>query len=142
MWLEVVKDFNAFMTKYGDAVAPSKIVMELRSYHKSSSVPISSMAFALRRSAIMGVLEAQYDPSLSDTDIRQEVRAITDKARQVMKTKGLYPQGAATFNANIATGEEKIADMFGENLPKLRLLKKKYDPKCVFKKWYPITPEA
>jgi hypothetical protein len=142
MWLTLVDDYGAFMTKYGDAVAPSKLVMEIRSYGKSSSIPVSAMAFALRRTAVMGVVEAQYDVSVSDAVMKEEVKVITDKARDVMRKKGLYPEGTATFNANIGTGLEKSTDMFGENLPKLRELKKKYDPNFVFNKWYPIAPAA
>lgn len=142
MWLTLVDDYTAFMAKYGDAVAPSKIVMEIRSYGKSSSIPVSAMAFALRRTAVMGAIEAQYDVSVSDAVMRDEVKTITDKARDVMRKKGLYPEGTATFNANISTGLEKITDMFGENLPRLRELKKKYDPNFVFNKWYPVAPAA
>ena len=129
------------MTKYGDAVAPSKIVMEIRSYGKSTSISVSAMAFALCRTAAMGAVEAQYDVSVSDAVMREEVKAITDKARDFMRKKGLYPEGTAMFNANISTGLEKITDMFGENLPRLRELKK-YDPNFVFNKWYPVTPAA
>ena len=142
MWLTLVDDYDAFMTKYGNAVAPSKIVMEIRSYTKTSSVPVSAMAYALRRPAILGAIEAQYDISVSDTVMREEVKVISDKAREAIRRKGLYPEGTATFNANISTGTEKITDMFGENLPKLRELKTKYDPKFVFNKWYPIAPAA
>jgi hypothetical protein len=74
--------------------------------------------------------------------MRQDVKTISDKVRDVIRKKGLYPEGTAVFNANISTGSEKITDMFGENLPKLRELKKKYDPKFVFNKWYPIAPAA
>ena len=139
-WLNLVDDFGDFMTKYGDAVGPSKIVMEIRSYAKSSSLPVSAMAFALRRPAAMAALEAQYDSSVDDAVMRQDVITIADKVRDANRKNGLYPDGTAIFNANIATGSEKIADMFGENLPKLRELKKKYDPKFVFNKWYPIAP--
>lgn len=142
MWLNLVDDYDAFMTKYGDAVAPSKIVMEIRSYGKSSSVPVGAMAYALRRPAVMGALEAQYDISVDDSVMRQEVKAISDRVRDVIRKKGQYPEGTATFNANISTGMEKITDMFGENLPKLKELKKKYDPNFVFNKWYPIPPGA
>jgi hypothetical protein len=37
-------------------------------------------------------------------------------------------------------GDEKTALVFGEKLPKLRALKRKYDPELVFKKWFPIVP--
>jgi hypothetical protein len=142
MFLSLVEDLDAFMAKYGDAVAPSKIAMEIRSHAKSSSLPVSAMAYALRRPAVMGALEAQFDVSVDDAVMRQDVKAISDKVRDVIRKKGQYPEGTAVFNANISTGKEKITDMFGENLPKLRELKKKYDPNFVFNKWYPIEPVA
>ena len=142
MWLNLIDDYDAFLTKHGDAVAPSKIVMEIRSHSKSSSVPVGAMAYALRRSAVMGALEAQYNSSVDDSVMRQDVKAISDKVRDIIRKKGQYPGGSAMFNANISTGLEKITDMFGENLPKLRELKKMYDPNFVFNKWYPIPPAA
>lgn len=30
--------------------------------------------------------------------------------------------------------------LFGENYPKLQLLKGKYDPENIFNKWFPIAP--
>jgi FAD/FMN-containing dehydrogenase len=83
-----------------------------------------------------------YDSSVNDDIMRQEVKAISDKVRDVMKKKGLYQEGTAVLNANILTGKEKVTEMFGENLPKLMELKKKYDPTSVLNKWYPIEPAA
>jgi len=32
--------------------------------------------------------------------------------------------------------------LFRDNYPRLQELKKKYDPECIFNKWFPITPSA
>lgn len=142
VWLTVVEEFSAFMEKYGDAVARSKIILEIRSYARTSSVPVSAMAYPLRQPAIMAAIEAQYDRSVSDTLMREEIKIITGKARDAIRKKGFYPEGIAMYNANISSGTEKSVEMFGQNLPKLRELKKKYDPNFVFNKWYPIAPAA
>ena len=42
---------------------------------------------------------------------------------------------------NLSSGTEKIESVFGSNLPRLRELKKKYDPDLLWNKWYPITPD-
>ena len=42
------------------------------------------------------------------------------------------------FNASM--GDEKVSIVFGENYPRLRELKRKYDPNCVFRKWFSIVP--
>jgi len=136
----MVMDLSVFAMKYGAGVAPSKVLIEVRSDAKSSSVPISATAFAARRPAMTAYMEAQYDDSLSHVDMRREVKAIIDGAKASARKSSRHPEGGAIFNANIGTGDEKVDDMFGENLPRLRALKKKYDPNFIFNKWHPITP--
>ena len=134
----LVDDLDVFFTKYGAAVSPTKIAMEIRSYAKSSSVPPSATALAARRPAIVVVLEGQHDNTVPDATIREEVKKMMDKARQAFKAKGVNPD--AFHNANIASGTEKVKDTFAENLSRLKELKRKYDPNFVFNKWYPISP--
>lgn len=143
--LTLVEECGVFMDRYGDAIGHFKLVMEIRSYARASSVPISAMAskiYALRQPAIMAGIEAQYDNSVSDQVIREEIKTISGKACDANGKKGRYSEGTAIYNANIFTGTKKVADMFGENLPKLRELKQKYDPNFVFNRWYPIAPAA
>ena len=42
--------------------------------------------------------------------------------------------------ANFAFGDETNTAIYGSSLPKLKILKKKYDPKGVFSQWFPIKP--
>jgi hypothetical protein len=135
----LVDDLAVFFDKYGDAIGPSKVALEFRHHAKSSSVPVTGTALASRApDQVWTVIEAQYDASVSDAVMRAEVKTMSDKIKDSLRKK--YPDRGAFFNANIASGTEKVSDMFGENLPKLRELKRKYDPNFVFNKWYPIPP--
>lgn len=126
----MIADLDKFFVKYGDAVGPSKLMFELRSYAKSSAVAASATALRARAPALMMAMEAQTDGSIPEDEIRAEVKKVIG----VAKTKGGF------INANIGDGTERVAEMFQENFGRLRELKRKYDPTVVFDKWYPIPP--
>ncbi|TAQ85202.1 hypothetical protein B7494_g6476 [Chlorociboria aeruginascens] len=136
----LIQDMDTIFDKYGPAVAPSKVGIEFRSYNKSTSIPIEGTALASRRPAILALAEVQYDASISDSTMRAEVKSMVDKVRESIKSKREGPKDGAYFNANIGSGTEKSNEMFGENLPRLRDLKRKYDPDFIFRRWYPIEP--
>lgn len=132
--------FEAFMKKHGSAVGPSKIGIDFAYKAKVASIPIDAMAFAAREPSAIVVFEAQYDDSLNDDDIRAEVKEIMDFVRQKVREKHLSPEHGIVENANFASGMEKAEEMFGPNLPRLRELKRRYDPDSVFRKWHYIAP--
>jgi hypothetical protein len=136
----VANDLGLFLEKYGPAAYPTKFVIEIRSYAKSSSVDPKAMALRARVPALMMVFEVQHDGSIPDSNtvMRTEAKLLMDKLRAKVATK--HPESSRFFNANISSGTEKVQDMFGENLGRLRELKRKYDPNFVFRKWYPIPP--
>jgi hypothetical protein len=138
----VLEDFGVFMSKYGASVSPSKIALELRYSGITSSVPVNAMAYAGRRKACVIIAEAQYDDAALDTAMRSEVKTMIENLKdRLIKNVRHGDEDAFVLNANIGTGDEKAQSIFGENLPRLKELKKKYDPGFIFDKWYPIKPE-
>jgi hypothetical protein len=139
--MTLVDDFCAFMAKYPERARPSKLAIELRSFGVTGAVPVSAMAYASRHKLVNVAMEAQYDQPELDGVMREEVKNIIMKARNSTAEKRT-PQGKSEVlvNANFSSGSEKVNAVFGENLPRLRELKRKYDPDFIFNKWYPIPP--
>jgi hypothetical protein len=102
-------------------------VLAVRSYAKSSSTPSSATVLAARRPAITTVLKGQYSAEVSPSVLPAEVNP-----------EGFTKGEGNLVDANIADGTVKVADMFGENRPRLKEIKRKYDSNFVFNMWYPV----
>jgi hypothetical protein len=60
------------------------------------------------------------------------------KVGEAVNPEGLTKGEGNFVNANIADGTVKVADIFGENRPRLKEIKRKYDSNLVFNMWYPV----
>lgn len=139
--MALVDDFSAFMAKYPERARPSKLAIELRSFGVTGAVPVSAMAYASRHKLVNVVMEAQYDQPELDGVMREEVKNMIMKARSsTAEKRKLQGKSEVLVNANFSSGSEKVNAVFGENLPRLKEIKRKYDPDFIFNKWYPIPP--
>jgi hypothetical protein len=75
---------------------------------------------------------------MSDASTRAFSSSITDYIRQYNIQKTGKDIGVPL---NYARGDEAPEDIFGTNLPRLRKLKAKYDPKKVWSKGLVIEPD-
>jgi len=104
------------------------------------AVPSDKMAFAGRSKGRELLLFTAYPDAESDSKFRDEVRELATNLRQVARiTTGRDARGYINYDPepNDARDAEIV---FGANYPRLRQLKRKYDPEMVFRKWFPITP--
>ncbi|PVH75609.1 FAD-binding domain-containing protein [Cadophora sp. DSE1049] len=133
----VVEDVGAFLEKWGDVVRPSKVAVEIRSYEVSGRVRPDATALWARDKGSVCMLNVQYDGSVGREVMREEVVRLTEGLRGRISEGG---KGGGHSNPNFAVGGEGVEKVFGENLGRLREVKRRYDPEGVFRKWFPIEP--
>jgi hypothetical protein len=142
-----LNEFSEFKAQFGNAASPSEVVIELRSSLVTSAIPVSSTAYANRRKSSAVAFKMQYETAEIDEPIKKGLKKLAAKVRQMSHdgdgNLGLHAGGGGKVlvNANYSSGTEKLKAVFGENLPRLIELKRRFDPDCLFNKWYPIGVE-
>ncbi|OJK01933.1 hypothetical protein ASPACDRAFT_50727 [Aspergillus aculeatus ATCC 16872] len=134
-WRAIWTSFTRWVaTAGGDQVGNSTVLMEAYSLGRASAVATDSSAYAWRASSRFNTVAIAWyqDPAL-DASARQwagDVRAVW------RETSGL--SGNSTY-INFAFGDESLEDIYGDNLERLRLLKKVYDPQNRFNQFFPLA---
>ncbi|KAG8930129.1 hypothetical protein FRC01_003231 [Tulasnella sp. 417] len=107
------------------------------------SVPLDATAYAGRGIGIEFLAWIYYtDPSL-DTVTRDQVRewcSIVSNEASIATKAGKGDEALGIGYANYDPDPKGAAMVFGPNYERLRMVKRKYDPDCIWKKWYPIEP--
>ena len=146
--LGAAKVFQESIKRHGDKATKSNFLVDLRDYRLAASKPIDATAYANRYDANLIVAEFRWDDPNLDATMREESLKVSTYVRQKVKKKNaaeVRTQSSAenattAAYANVSNGEEKLQSIFGANLPRLRVLKGKYDPDCVWDKWYTVLP--
>jgi hypothetical protein len=140
--------FDGFC-EYTESVGPdsqrSVILCEYFPQGKMNSVPQGATPFNNRGNWLnMHIVPDWGHRTDLDAYSKQWVHSLVEKLVAAEKQDELLEEGEEVMLKqgywNGSWGEEKSSLVFGRNYEKLRLLKRKYDPNMVFKKWYPITP--
>lgn len=144
------------------------LLLDLRDYTKAAKIPRDATAYSHRWDAALLSVEYRWDSPILDSFARDSARRVTtyikDEVRQQRFSNGVQEaepnengsgdtglgkgtkvlqEGQRDFEAvypNIGNKDDKLESVFGDNLARLRELKRKYDPLVLWDKWYPITP--
>jgi FAD/FMN-containing dehydrogenase len=128
---------EALIAHFAEAPTPlCQIILE--NFHGASTrVPVESTAFALRESGYNVGLIAQWtDPA----DDERCIRWAREGYDILLRFGG--PRRYANYMDADDGGERNLAAVYGPNLPRLRAIKRTYDPTNVFKRNLNIPPAS
>ncbi|KAG8954897.1 hypothetical protein FRC04_010381 [Tulasnella sp. 424] len=140
--VQVQKTFEAWeeMVKK----APISILLyEFYHYGKVAEVPVESAAFAQRHElmtvlcACMGIGD-EYAPYVRDELLRLKSIVAASSSKDAQESLGYANYGDLFCTLNET--DEYTKKIFKSNYPRLKEIKKKYDPDMVFNRWFAIQP--
>ncbi|KAI2625152.1 FAD binding domain-containing protein [Xylaria nigripes] len=108
------------------------VLLEAYDLNKARSVPSSSSAFPNRNVRFNAFAIPWYD----DSSLDEKAMEFGSKVRDLLRvTSGLDRN--QTY-INFGNGDEQLEVVYGDSLPRLRNIKKHYDPEDVFNQWFNI----
>ncbi|PYI13104.1 FAD-binding domain-containing protein [Aspergillus japonicus CBS 114.51] len=134
-WRAIWTSFTRWVEMHGgEQVGNSTVLMEAYSLDRARAVAADSSAYAWRASSRFNTVAIAWyqDPAL-DAAARQWAGDVRAAWRA---TSGL--SGNATY-INFAFGDESLEDIYGDNVERLRSLKRVYDPKNRFNQFFPLV---
>jgi FAD/FMN-containing dehydrogenase len=132
-WPEIWDLYKAFQAKGPN----SAVLIERYNLTKARSAPSGSAAMneKLRTEAFA---QAIVIPWYTDASLDSEATTFAENVRALWSYNE-DPRSNPSY-VNFAHGDETPEAIYGSNLPRLKELKKKYDPKGVFNQWFTIKP--
>ncbi|KAF8960616.1 FAD-binding domain-containing protein [Flammula alnicola] len=137
MFLEVWKRWCDY-TESTDDVKGSTVFWDITRPDKIAQVDPAATASHVRKPHYWFAIQGRSHEARADQMNREFVSSLVSYIRQVNTEKTGEDFGAFL---NMSQGDERPEDVFGENLPRLRKVKAKYDPKKVWSKGIVIEPD-
>ncbi|RAL00843.1 FAD-binding oxidoreductase [Aspergillus ibericus CBS 121593] len=135
---ELWDQFDHAMKAY-PRMEDSVLVFEMLPYSKVVQVPVEETACANRGPYYnVGWVLCWHDPDL-DAKMHALQRHMVSKIQEAQQ--GSTDEHVAA-HANFAGHEISAQSLFGDNLPRLQEIKRKYDPQNVFRKWHDLVPQT
>ncbi|KAL4875859.1 hypothetical protein BJY04DRAFT_150710 [Aspergillus karnatakaensis] len=136
---QILADFTAKVQEEPD-LGTSGLLFEFYDMSKIVSVPRDATAFASRGTTQNGVINLRWTDSSKDLEHRAWAREVQERWKAKLEGDGKTQEGGVPQYINYAEpGDAVVGNIYGENLPRLKELKAKYDPTNVFRKMHPIT---
>ncbi|RAO69443.1 uncharacterized protein BHQ10_005455 [Talaromyces amestolkiae] len=130
----VYQTFTQILNDYSED-AEALLFFEMLPYTKVIEVPNDATAYANRGPYYNVCSIFNWQDQKADSRIRMLQQGIMSKIRDEHIIKGGL--GVGTYS-NYTGFDANARDLFGKNLPRLKELKKYYDPRNVFRKWHDL----
>jgi FAD/FMN-containing dehydrogenase len=131
--------FSDLMAQHPDAKG-SALILELHPHTAVCSTANDATAFGNRGAWFNLNASLRWAAPAHDGAMRAWAAAQVDALRAA-EPAGAACAGPAAY-ANYGLGDERARDVFGGNYARLQRLKARFDPDGVFRKWFPIVPDA
>ncbi|OJJ65581.1 hypothetical protein ASPBRDRAFT_70307 [Aspergillus brasiliensis CBS 101740] len=140
--LSIYSEFNSILRDYPQT-RDSRLLFELLPNTQLAKIPNDAAAFTSRGFYYNVSTLFEWSEAYLDHRIRSLQKSLMDRigrlggvARQPNYNMSKHGTG---LYANYAGHNVPIKEIFGDNLPRLRELKKKYDPHNTFRKWHNLN---
>ncbi|KAF4336224.1 6-hydroxy-D-nicotine oxidase [Fusarium beomiforme] len=129
-----------------DGMSKSVLAIEFFPTDKIRQVPQDATAYANRGDYYDAMTSFAWENPEYDTEVRQFNRSVCKRIRETngysATAGGHWSKGPVGVYINIEADSISPKDAWGVNLPRLRELKKRYDPNNVFNKWHDIAEDT
>ncbi|KAI8945762.1 hypothetical protein F4801DRAFT_593879 [Xylaria longipes] len=129
-WRQIWDAYVAFQKLPG--ATSSGVLLEAYDLTKARSVPSSSSAFANRNVRF----NAFAIPWYNDSSLNAQAAEFGSTVRDLLRVTSGLPRNQTYIN--FGYGDEALEVVYGDSLPKLQSIKKRYDPNNVFNQWFNI----
>ncbi|KAJ5538111.1 hypothetical protein N7494_007590 [Penicillium frequentans] len=125
-----------------EALKGSTLTFEYHPTHQIRQVAVEDTAFGNRGQFSSICITMNWTDETRDADARSLSRFFSQHIATKTGFKGdKYSDGTGSY-ANYFSNKTKAEKVFGSNTARLRELKQKYDPTCVFKKVLDLSPDV
>lgn len=135
--------FCSYVSDLSDDYEISAIAFECYPPGKICQVPANSTSFGTRGMHINGILLIRWKNESRDASVVQWVRTLVTEMQEI-EARVSVERGQKSARdlgyANCLLPGDRAAEWFGENLPRMREIKRKWDPNQRFNKWLAISP--
>ncbi|KAL4926676.1 FAD-binding oxidoreductase [Aspergillus undulatus] len=140
---KMLEDFTSKLASDPD-LGKSGLLLEFYDMTATVAIPRSATAFASRGTTQNGLINLRWTDSSKDLEHRAWAREMQERWKGELErgvvgnvdVKGT--EGVPQYINYAEPGDVVVGNIYGENLPKLRELKARYDPTDVFNKMHPI----
>jgi hypothetical protein len=137
--------YSSCLSALGEDYRPGVVLFEAFPFNKVIEVPFDATAYANRGKHFNCTVCLRWEGEKHDEWIRQSIRDYVKEARaidqKVMLERGMKPTEITGY-ANFHLPGDPPSQAFRTNLPRLIELKRKWDPKGRFNKWFNIPTEV